>query len=63
MPTLWEIAEQLTALYWTLHERGDPSLERTLDVLFDSVAGLDILAGGITRPTVRRLLDSADEPS
>ena len=57
MPTIWEVAEGLTALYWVLWERHDPSLEGMLDALFDAVADLDTLAGGITRPAVRRLLD------
>ena len=62
MPTIWEVAEGLTALYWTLWERRDPSLEGALDALFDAVADLDTLAGGITRPSVRRLLDAPADP-
>lgn len=60
MPTLWEIAEQLTTLYWTLWERHDPSLEGGLDALFDAVGDVDTLAGGIGRPSVRKLLDVRD---
>ena len=57
MPTIWEVAEDLAALYWLLLERADPSLETALDALYAAVADLDTLAGGITRPAVRRLLD------
>jgi hypothetical protein len=57
MPTIWEIAEELTALYWALWERRTPALESALDALFDAVADLDTLAGGIARSSVRALLD------
>jgi hypothetical protein len=58
MPTIWEIAEALAALYWELWERRDQSLDGSLDSLFDAVADLDTLAGGISRPSVRQLLDA-----
>jgi hypothetical protein len=57
MPTIWEVAEALAALYWTLWERRDPSLEGALDALFDAVADLDTLMGKIPHEGVRGLLD------
>ena len=57
MPTIWEVAEALAALYWQLYQRRDESLEAALDALHAAVGDLDTLAGGITRPSVRKLLD------
>jgi hypothetical protein len=51
------IAEQLAALYWTLYERREAALDGALDALFDAIADLDTLAGGITHEGVRALLD------
>ena len=37
--------------------RSDPTLNPALDAVFDALAGLDMLAGGFTSPTVRTTLD------
>lgn len=51
------IAERLVTGYQLLLQRDDPSFEAALDGLFDALAGLDTLAGGLTSPAVRSMLD------
>jgi hypothetical protein len=60
MTTTAEIAERLAETYWLLLEREDPTLEGTLDALFNAVADSDRLAGGITTREVRALLDGPE---
>lgn len=59
MPTLSGIAERL-ALAYTLARDGAPESDVLLDRLFDAVADLDVLAGGLTSPAVRAVLDPSD---
>ena len=56
MPTLAQIADCLAVTYDQLLTRNDPSLERSLDALFEAVAGLDALCDGIPSPGVRAML-------
>ena len=58
-PKLAAIAEGLAAAYVFLLDRDDPELRVALDALFDALASVDTLAGGITSPAVRKVLDFA----
>jgi hypothetical protein len=56
MPTLAEIAERLAGTYWQLLARNDPALEVPLDALFDAIAELDAVVGGMSAQSVRDLV-------
>ena len=43
--------------YRLLFERDDASLDPALDAVFGALESLDMLAGGLTSPTVRKTLD------
>lgn len=51
------IAERLATAYALLLDHGDASLDPVMDELFDALASIDILAGGLTSPVVRTTLD------
>lgn len=51
------IAEQLATAYRLLLERDDPTLDAVLDAVFGALGSVDMLAGGISSPAVRTLLD------
>ena len=56
-PALVAIAERLATAYRLLLERSDPKLDPALDAVFGALASIDMLAGGLTSPTVRETLD------
>ena len=58
-PALASIAERLATGYHLLLAREDPTLDPALDALFDALAGLDTLAGGLTAPAVRATLEGS----
>lgn len=55
-PALAAIAEQLATAYGLLMERDDPILNPAMDAVFEALASVDVLAGGLTSLAVRGLL-------
>ena len=57
MPDSVHDDDALAPAYQLLMERDDPELEPALDAVFGALASVNVLAGGITSPAVRKTLD------
>lgn len=51
------IAERLATAYWLLMNTHAAGHELALDALFDALGSVDQLAGALTTPSVRAVLD------
>jgi hypothetical protein len=54
---LTDAAERLAAAYQLLLLRNGPALDPAMEAVFGALASIDLLAGGLTSPSVRATLD------